>query len=157
LRRDETGAFVDSRTDRLFHLDSSSFGLDDNAFRLRAFNLSLHLVRGRNTWDAIAYHERRDIDALDERDTAFGGSFNWEHQLSRDTQLNVSARYRYENSDTALGSDWVQLVGGGVSLVNNLNEDLDAVLGVNFTKQFAERSDDEFVETVVSIGLVKRF
>lgn len=157
LRRDETGAFIDSRTDRLFRLDSSTFGLQDNAFRLRAFNLSLHLVRGRNAWDAIAYHERRDIDALDEQDTAIGGSFNWAHQLSEVTNLNVGVRYRHEEFDTSSGSEWVQLIGGGVSLVNNLNEDLDAVLAVNFTKQFAEQPDDEFVETVVSVGLLKRF
>jgi uncharacterized protein (PEP-CTERM system associated) len=157
LRRDETGAFIDSRTERLFHLDDSSFGLEDNAFRLRTFNLSLHLVRGRNTWDAVAYHERRNIDALDERDTAFGGSLNWAHQVSEVTSFNVTARYRHETFDSSFDREHVQLVGAGAALVNNLDETLDAVFAVNFTKQFADKSDDEFVETVVSLGLIKRF
>jgi uncharacterized protein (PEP-CTERM system associated) len=157
LQRDETGAFIDSRTERLFRLDDSSFGLEDNAFRLRAFNLSLHLVRGRNTWDAVAYHERRTIDALDERDTAFGGSLNWAHQLNEVASLNLTARYRYETFDGPFGGDHVQLVGAGAALVNNLADNLDAVIAVNFTKQFADKSDNEFVETVVSLGLIKRF
>jgi FAD synthase len=48
-------------------------------------------------------------------------------------------------------------VGAGAALVNNLDDKLDAVIAVNFTKQFADKSDNEFVETVVSLGLIKHF
>jgi uncharacterized protein (PEP-CTERM system associated) len=157
LRRDEFGNFIDSRTDRLFHLGDTNFGLEDNAFRLRTFNLSLHLVRGRSTWDAIAYHERRDIDALDEQDTAIGGSLSWGYRLSEETTVDLTARYRHETLDTSSGNDHLQLIGAGVSLVEKLNENLDAVFAVNYTKQLTKRSDDEFTEAVVSMGLVKRF
>ncbi|WP_119302655.1 TIGR03016 family PEP-CTERM system-associated outer membrane protein [Dongia deserti] len=157
LRRDEFGNFVDARTERLFRLGDDTFSLEDNAFRLRAFNASLHLVRGRNTWDAIAYHERRDIDALDEQDTAIGGSANWGHRLSPVATLNLTARFRYESFDRPSGTEHQHLVGAAVSMVRNLSETLDAVFTVNFARQFADDSDDEFVEAVVSMGLLKHF
>jgi uncharacterized protein (PEP-CTERM system associated) len=157
LRRDDLGNFIDARTDRLFQLGDNNFGVEDNAFRLRTFNLTLHLVRGRNTWDAVAYHERRDIDALDEHDTAIGGGANWRHRLSPVLTLNVTARYRHESFDRASGTDDQDLVGAGASIVQNLNATLDGVLAVNYSRQFANKSDDKFSETVVSVGLVKRF
>lgn len=157
LERDETGAFVDSRTERLFHLDESTFGLEDNAFRLRTASVSLHLVRGRNTWDALAYWEQRTTDAIDERDTAFGGGFTWTHQLSDVASFNIAARYRHENSDNPSESNRVDLAGAGVALVNSLDDTLDAVLAVNYTRQIADNPDDEFDETVVSVGLIKHF
>jgi uncharacterized protein (PEP-CTERM system associated) len=157
LRRDEFGNFIDSRTDRLFRLADDTFGIEDNAFRLRAFNLALHLERGRNTWDAVAYHERRDIDVVDEQDTAIGAGANWRRRLSPVSTLNATARFRYESFETRSGTEDQYLVGVGGSIVRNLNETLDAALIVNFTKQFADESDDEFTEAVVSVGLVKRF
>jgi hypothetical protein len=157
LQRDQFGNFIDSRTERLFHLGDANFGLEDNAFRFRAFNLSMHILRGRNTWDAIAYHERRDIDALDEHDTAAGGSVSWGHRLDELTTFGLTARYRYERFDDDSGIDHIQLLGAGATLTENLNENLDAVLAVNLTKQLADTEDDRFIETVISMGLIKRF
>lgn len=157
LRRDEFGNFIDSRTERLFRLGDDNFGVEDNAFRLRAFNLSLHVVRGRNIWDVAAYHERRDIDALNEQDTAYGAGVNWKHRLSPTSTLNVMARYRHEVFDRDSDSEEQDLVGAGASVVENLNESLDAVLAVNFARQFADDPDDDLHEAVVSVGLVKRF
>jgi uncharacterized protein (PEP-CTERM system associated) len=157
LRRDEFGNFIDSRTDRLFQLGDDNFGLEDNAFRLRAFNLALHLVRGRNIWDAVAYHERREIDALDEIDTAYGGSANWQHEMWPGSTFNLTVRYRHETFDTSSERADQDLIGAGASIAQDLNETLDGVLGVNFTRQLADDSEDEFTEAVVSVGLVKRF
>jgi uncharacterized protein (PEP-CTERM system associated) len=157
LRRDEFGNFIDSRTDRLFRLGDDNFGLEDNAFRLRAFNLALHLVRGRNVWDAVAYHERREIDALDEVDTAYGGSANWRHEMWPGSTFNLTVRYRHETFDTSSEREDQDLIGAGASIAQDLNETLDGVLGVNFARQFADDSENEFTEAVVSVGLVKRF
>lgn len=157
LRRDEFGNFIDSRTERLFRLENDDFGLEDNAFRLRTFSISLHLARGRNIWDAVAYHERRNIDALDEEDTAFGGGANWQRQLSPTSTFNLTVRYRHETFDTPSETEEQDLIGAGASLVQNLNETLDGVLAVNFARQFADDPDDEFIEAIVSVGLVKRF
>jgi uncharacterized protein (PEP-CTERM system associated) len=157
LQRDQFGNFIDSRTERLFHLGDANFGLEDNAFRFRAFNLALHILRGRNTWDAVAYHERRDTDETDEHDTATGGSVTWAHRLDELTTLDLTARYRYETFDDESNIDHTQLIGAGATLVENLNENLDAVFAVNLTKQLADTEDDRFVETVVSMGLIKRF
>ena len=157
LKRDETGAFIDERTERLFRLDDTTFGLQDNGFRLKTFNLSMHWVRGRNTWDALAYHEQRTVDALDEHDTAYGANLTWAHQLRETTSFSITARYRHETFDDTAASEKVQLVGAGAALVENLSETLDGVLAVNFTKQFSDEPADKFTETVVSLGLIKRF
>jgi uncharacterized protein (PEP-CTERM system associated) len=157
LTRDEFGNFVDSRTARLFTLGDPNFGLQDNAFRLRAFNMALHAVRGRNVFDAVGYYERRDIDATNERDTAAGGALNWAHLLTPVTSLSLTARYRYDKFETVEGTDDQQLIGASASVLYHLNETLDGVIGVSFTRQFADVRSNEFAEAVVSIGLVKRF
>jgi uncharacterized protein (PEP-CTERM system associated) len=157
LTRDEFGNFVDSRTERLFTLGDTNFGLEDNAFRLRALNVTMHAVRGRNTYDALAYYERRDIEITGERDTAAGGEVTWARQLTPITSLNLMARYRYEIFDEVTETDHQNLVGAGATLVRNLNPTLDGVIAVNFARNFSDQEDDEFLEAVVSIGLVKRF
>jgi uncharacterized protein (PEP-CTERM system associated) len=157
LERDASGNFIDSRTERLFHLGQTNFGVEDNAFRLRTADLSLHFVRDRYILDGVAYYERRDIDASDETDTAFGANLNWGYQLNELATVYLAARYRRETFDTGTGTDHQQLIGTGLSLVQNLNETLDAVAAVNFTKQLSDNHDDEFNEAVVSLGLVKRF
>jgi uncharacterized protein (PEP-CTERM system associated) len=157
LTRDEFGNFVDSRTARLFTLGDPNFGLQDNAFRLRAFNMTLHAVRGRNVFDALGYYERRDIDATNERDMAVGGALNWIHLLTPVTSLSLTARYRYDKFETVGSTDDQQLVGAAASVLCHLNETLDGVIALSFTRQFADVTSNRFVEGVVTIGLVKRF
>jgi uncharacterized protein (PEP-CTERM system associated) len=157
LTRDEFGNFVDSRTAQLFTLGDGNFGLEDNAFRLRMFNFGFHAVRGRNVFDAIAYHERRDVDATGEHDKAIGGALSWSHTLTPLMEMSLTTRYRFETFDVDDDTTDQQLVGAAASLVYHLNETLDGVLGLTFTRQFADEKDDEFIESVVSIGLTKRF
>lgn len=157
LTRDEFGNFVDSRTAQLFTLGDANFGLQDNAFRLRAFDMSFHAVRGRNVYDAHGYYERRDVDATHERDMAAGGALSWSRLLTPITTLNLTARYRYDSFDTLEGTDDQQLVGAAASLVYQLNETLDGVFALSFTRQFADLSANQFSEAVITIGLVKRF
>jgi uncharacterized protein (PEP-CTERM system associated) len=54
LTTDEFGNFIDSRTQQLFSLASTNFGLQSDAFRQRSFNLDFHLVRGRYWQDRNA-------------------------------------------------------------------------------------------------------
>jgi uncharacterized protein (PEP-CTERM system associated) len=157
LTRDEFGNYVDSRTARLFALDDTGFGLEENAFRLRVFDLGLHLVRGRNTFDLVVYHERRDTDATDEKETAFGGAVNWQRQISPLSRLNFIARYRHAETDDRSQDDTVRLMGAGASVIHSLSENVDGVFAVNYSRQLADEREDEFSEAVVSIGLTKRF
>jgi uncharacterized protein (PEP-CTERM system associated) len=157
LTRDEFGNFVDSRTAQLFTLGDANFGLQDNAFRLRTFNFNFHAVRGRNIFDAAAYHERRDVDATGEHDKAVGGALNWAHTLTPLMTMSLTARYRFDSFDVDDDTNDQQLVGAAASLVYHLNETLDGVFGLTFTRQFADEKDNEFIESVVSIGLTKRF
>jgi uncharacterized protein (PEP-CTERM system associated) len=157
LTRDEFGNYVDSRTARLFSLDDTGFGLEENAFRLRVFDLGLHLVRGRNTFDLVAYHERRDTDETDGEETALGGALNWQRQISPLSRLDFTARYRRTEFDDGSQDDTVRLIGAGASLIHSLSENLDAVLAVNYLRQLADEREDEFSEAVVSIGLTKSF
>jgi uncharacterized protein (PEP-CTERM system associated) len=157
LTRDEFGNYVDSRTARLFSLDDTGFGLEENAFRLKVFDLGLHLVRGRNTFDLVAYHERRDTDATDEKDTAFGGALNWQRQISPLSRLDFTARYRHGKFDDGTQDDTVRLIGAGASFIHSLNENLDGVVALSYLQQLSDEREDEFSEGVVSIGLTKRF
>jgi uncharacterized protein (PEP-CTERM system associated) len=157
LTRDEFGNYVDSRTARLFSLDDTGFGLEENAFRIRAFDVGLHLVRGRNTLDLAAYYERRDTDATDEEETAVGGAFNWQRQISPLSRLDFTVRYRHMEFDNDSQDDTIRMMGAGASLIHSLNENLDAVLAVNYLRQLADQREDEFSEAVVSVGLTKSF
>ena len=157
LTRDEFGNYVDSRTARLFSLDDTGFGLEENAFRIRVFDLGLHLVRGRNTFDFVVYHERRDTDATDEKETAMGGAVNWQRQISPLSRFDFTARYRHAEFDDRSQDDTVRLMGAGASVIHSLGKSVDGVLAVNYSRQLADEREDEFSEAVVSIGLTKRF
>ena len=157
LTRDEFGNYVDSRTARLFSLDDTGFGLEENAFRLQVFDIGLHLIRGRNTLDAVAYHERRTTDATDQKETAWGGALNWQRQVSPQSHLNVTARYRHTEFDDGAQDDTVKLIGAGASYVHGISATLDGVVAVSYSRQLADEHEDEFSEAVVSIGLTKRF
>jgi hypothetical protein len=61
LMTDEFGNFIDSRTQQLFSLASTSFGLQADAFRQRSFNLDFHLVHGRDVFDAGRYWQDRNV------------------------------------------------------------------------------------------------
>ena len=61
LTTDEFGNFIDSRTQQIFSLASTNFGLQPDAFRQRSFNLDLHLVHGRDVFDAGGYWQDRNV------------------------------------------------------------------------------------------------
>ena len=88
---------------------------------------------------------------------AAGGALNWSHLLTPITTLSLTGRYRYDSFENPEGTDNQQLVGTAASVVYQLNETLDGVVALSFTRQFADLRSNEFVEAVVSIGLVKRF
>jgi hypothetical protein len=67
LAHDKFGNFIDSPTARLFTLGKAGFGMEINAFRLRAFNVSLHAVRGRTHLTHSEDLERRDTEVTNER------------------------------------------------------------------------------------------
>jgi uncharacterized protein (PEP-CTERM system associated) len=61
LTTDDFKNFIDSRKQQLFSLASTNFGLQTDAFRQRSFNLDLHLVRGRDIFDAGGYWQDRNF------------------------------------------------------------------------------------------------
>jgi uncharacterized protein (PEP-CTERM system associated) len=157
LVTDEFGNFIDARTAQLFSLGGSNFGLETDAFKLKSFNAGLHGAQGRNTFDAIGYYETRDVESTGEFDRAVGGALNWGRELSRLTTLNLTLRYRDTTFDVPGAPDHQQLVGAGASLVYHMNETLDGIGAVNYTRQFADIPDNEFSELIVSFGLAKHF
>ena len=86
-------------------------------------------------------------------DTAFGGALSWSRALTPVANLNLTIRYANELFD----EDRQQLIGLGGSLVYQLNDTLDGIFAVNVTRQLADIPTDQFTETVLSIGLQKRF
>jgi uncharacterized protein (PEP-CTERM system associated) len=157
LTTDEFGNFIDSRTEQLFSLSSTTFGVENNAFRQRSFDIGFHAVRGRNTFDAGAFWQDRRVFQTGELDTAFGGALSWSRALTRVANLNLTIRYANEQFNGPQFEDNQQLFGLGGSLVYQLNDTLDGIFAVNFTRQLADIPTDQFTETVLSIGLQKRF
>lgn len=158
LTTDQFGNFIDSRTEQLFSLSGTNLGFQSNAFRLKTFNLGLHAVEGRNTFDVGGFWQNRDVFQTGEVDTAFGGGASWGRALSPVAKLTLSLRYANQQFDIPLQeSDQQQLIGAGGSLVYNLNDTLDGVLTLNYTRQFANISTNAFEETVLSVGLQKHF
>ena len=157
LTTDEFGNFIDSRTEQLFSLSNNRFGLENNAFRQRSFDIGFHAVRGRNTFDAGAFWQDRNVFLTDELDTAFGGALSWSRALTPKVNLNVTARYANEQFEVGLSDNNQQLIGLGGSLAYQLNDTLDGILTVNFTRQLADAPTNQFSEMVVSVGLQKQF
>jgi len=91
-------------------------------------------------------------------DTAVGGAFSWGRALSPLTNLNLTVRYANENFDIPFQqADHLQLAGVGGSLLYHLNDTLDGILTLNYTRQFSDIPTNSIEETVVSVGLQKRF
>ncbi len=158
LTTDEFGNFIDSRTEQLFSLAGTSFGSESEAFRQRNFGLGFHSVRGRNTYNAGVYWQDRDVFSTGEVDTAWGGALSWGRALSPVTDLTLGLRYANQQFDVPMGqSDHQQLVGVGGSFVYHLNDTLDGVLTLNYTRQYANVPASSYEETVLSVGLQKRF
>src|SRR6266404_5156419 len=153
LTTDEFGNFIDSRTEQLFSLSSTTFGVENNAFRQRSFDIGFHAVRGRNTFGAGAFWQDRRVFQTGELDTAFGGALSWSRALTPVANLNLTIRYANE----LFGEDRQQLIGLGGSLVYQLNDTLEGIFAVNVTRQLADIPTDQFTEAVLSIGLQKRF
>ena len=157
LTTDEFGNFIDSRTEQLFSLSKDDFGVENDAFRERNFDFGIHAVRGRNTFDASAFWQQRNVFATGEQDTAVGGAVGWKRQLSRITEMSLAARYSNQQFNGGLSDDHQQVFGVGGSFVYHMNESLDGVLTLNYTRQLADVSTNDFSETVISLGLQKRF
>jgi uncharacterized protein (PEP-CTERM system associated) len=158
LETDQFGNFIDSRTQQLFSLASTNFGLSGDAFRQRNFGVDFHVVDGRNVFDLGGYWQERNVFQTGENDTAGGGAFSWGRALSPSTNVNLTVRYANENFDIPFQeADHVQLAGLGGSLIYHLTDTVDGVLLLNYTRQFSDIPTNAFEETVVSLGLTKRF
>ena len=158
LTTDEFGNFIDSRTEQLFSLSRGAFGVENDAFRDRNFDIGFHAVRGRNTFDADAFYQERNVFSTGEQDTSVGGAIGWRRQLSRVTDLSVTARYANQKFEGGTGGDDnQQIFGVGSSLVYHMNDALDGVLNIYLTRQLADNPDNEFSEAIVSVGLQKHF
>jgi len=72
--------------------------------------------------------------------------------------MNLTLRYANENFDIPFQQqNHEQLVGVGGSLVDHLNDTVDGILALNYTRQFADIPTNSFQEMVMSVGLQKRF
>ena len=108
-------------------------------------------------FDAGAFWQDRRVFQTDELDTAFGGALSWSRALTPIVNLNVTVRYANEQFDNGLLHDSQELIGLGGSLAYQLNDTLDGILTVNFTRQLADVPTNQFAEMVLSMGLQKRF
>jgi uncharacterized protein (PEP-CTERM system associated) len=157
LTTDEFGNFIDARTQQLFSLASTGFGFQTDAFRLRSLNVDFLADRGRNKWGFVGYWQNRDVFATGETDTAIGAAVNWGRALTPAANLNVTLRYLNEEFNTVQNLDHQQLIGLGGSIVYHLNDTLDGILDLNVTRQFADIPNNNFLESVISVGLQKHF
>jgi uncharacterized protein (PEP-CTERM system associated) len=157
MTTDEFGNFIDSRTEQLFSLSKGTFGVENNAFRERNFDVGVYAVRGRNTFDLGGFWQKRNVYSTGEEDRAFGGAVSWKRALSRVTDFSLTARYANQEFDTGLNDEHQQLFGVGGSLVYHMNETLDGVIAANITRQLSDLQTDEFTEAVISLGLRKQF
>jgi len=122
--------------------------------------MGFHAVRGRNTFDLGGYWQERNVFLTGEDDTAFGASAGWTRVLTPNANMSLSLRYADELLDIPPGqgqSDHLQLIGGGGSFVYHLNDTVDGVLTLNYTRQFSEIPANNYGEGVMSVGLQKRF
>src|SRR5262249_30266922 len=114
LTTDEFGNFIDSRTEQIFSLASSNFGIQSDAFRQRSFGVGVHVIQGRNTFDGSGYWQNRNVFQTGENDTAIGGALSWGRVLSPVANINLTVRYANENFDIPFEeSDNQQIVGVG--------------------------------------------
>lgn len=156
LAVDEFGNYIDRRTAELFRAGNPNFGLTDSAVRIKRFNAALTSARDRNRYGLIAFYDERLTEATNIEETAVGGAITYGRQVTVNTTLNVTGRYRENDLGTADGrkDDYYNL---GVSLSYFMSEQLRMIVSYNFVLRDSNIDGRDYTENIVGVGLLKTF
>ena len=156
LEVDEFGNYVDRRTAQLFRAGNNNFGITNDSARFKRFNATLSSVRDRNTYGLNAFYDERFTDTSGIEETAVGGAINYGRQISVNTRMGATARYREQDLGTPDGrkDDYYNL---GLNLAYQMSEQLRMVASYNFVRRDSNIDAFDYTENIVGVGLIKTF
>ncbi|MBI3710355.1 MAG: hypothetical protein HY246_22140, partial [Proteobacteria bacterium] len=156
LATDEFGNFIDSRTAQAFNIGNTGFGLSNDAFHQKRFEMRLVGSSGRNGYGAVVSREERETDATSTTQVVDSIAVNWGRTL--DPYANANATLRYQATD----------FGGTVGRKDNLYS-VQFGLNYRFGPSFfgfatnslllrqSNAANSELTENVTAVGLRKIF
>ncbi|HXV30782.1 MAG TPA: TIGR03016 family PEP-CTERM system-associated outer membrane protein [Sinorhizobium sp.] len=153
---DEFGNYIDRRTAELFRAGNSNFGLSDSSVRFKRFNASVTSTRERNRYGVLAFYDERLTELTNIEETAVGGAITYGRDLTVNTRLNATARYRHQDLGTPDGRE-DDYYNFGTNLVYFMNEKLQMVVTYNFVRRDSNINARDYTENIVGVGLIKSF
>jgi uncharacterized protein (PEP-CTERM system associated) len=151
-----TGGVIDTRTGLPFAGSDDTFGLQDNSFRKKRFDLSLNGSRRRNTFNGGVFWESRDTEATNIEEIAIGANVGLGRKLSRRTNGNLNFTYRntdFGTSDNKTENEYLFSAGMSYQIFG----DLKATANYNLTYRNVNNARDDLMENAITVGLQKSF
>lgn len=153
---DALGNRIDSRTGLPFVAGDESFSLFDQSFRRKRLFVAVSGSRGRNTFDAQAFRESREIDAVGRTEVVIGTSGAWSRALSRRADLKFSLSFRNTDFDTADEREDNRL---NISTAYSYRFFENLTGGVSYSLSYRDSSIDlnDLIENVLAVNARKAF
>jgi uncharacterized protein (PEP-CTERM system associated) len=149
LEVDEDGTFIDLHTGLPFELVEPGFGLSDEAFFRRHGEVAIVGGSGRNTFNATAFGETREIDTTGATEQVIGGRVHWSRALSQRTRASLNIAYTNTDFDTTDGRV-DDLFGVRAGINYRIAENASASLAYVRTMRLSSLKDQEYTENFVS-------
>ncbi len=148
----EDGGFIDSRTGLPFDQNTSPFDIDDRTTRNRRFSSALTRSSGPNAITVRAtYGTQEDVSEIENTETNIAGSVTWSRQLSPRAGFNLSGSVRHiDFAEAGRGDEDRVRLRSSLSYRAAINLSVSA--GYAAQRQFADVSEDEFTESVVTLS-----
>jgi uncharacterized protein (PEP-CTERM system associated) len=156
LTTDEFGNFIDSRTASAFNIGNTGFGLANNAFHQKRFEMRFVGSSGRNGYGALASREERETDATSVTQIVDAISVNWSRTL--DPYASANATLRYQTTDfgtTPTRKD--DLYGVQFGLNYRFGPSFYGFATNNLLLRKSDAANADLTENITSVGLRKIF
>lgn len=156
LSTNVNGVIINSRTGLPFSGNNSGFGLTNSAVRQDRFSIVLNGTRGRNTFNAQGFWEKRNTDATGIDEKILGVSAQFSRRLTRKLTGSLSTTYRYTDFGTSDGRREHVIQFNG-SLSYNIYRNVSGSLAYFRSVRSSSLGGDSFTENGVTVSLQAQF
>lgn len=156
LATDQTGGFVDTRTQQAFIINNPAFSLTNASFLDKRASVRMTTDLLRDSFFAEIYRESHSSGVATSQELVYGGRANWNHELQPLLNLFVTVQYADEKFDALAGRE-DQTYNGEAGLHYSLSETLHADLTYDFIYRFSNVPQGGLREDIVTLGLKKTF
>jgi hypothetical protein len=135
---------------------SSPFGLSEDTFRQKLFQLNFNGTRRRNTFSGGVNFEERDTESTGITAKSLGGNLSLGRRISPRLTGNIGVGAIVTDFGTADEREDIDY-SASASLSYRVRNDIRATLSYNLTLTKVNNAPEDLLENAVSIGLTKNF